>query len=191
MSGERTSLEFGGGRRAVLVVGDLLEEPVDAIVNAANGLLVHGGGVAAAIAGAAGTALEAEGRAYVSRHGPIPVGQAVATTAGALPFLGVIHAVGPRQGEGNEERSLAQAVVSALTCAQERGWRSVSLPAISSGIFAVPLQTCARAYVAGIVRFFSEHADTGVREVRICLRPGPLVELVAREMQKADSGLTR
>jgi O-acetyl-ADP-ribose deacetylase (regulator of RNase III) len=171
-----------GGCRLALVVGDLLSEPVDAIVNAANGELVHGGGVAAAISEGAGAELDAEGRDYVGKHGPVPVGEAVVTTAGRLDFKGVIHAVGPRFGDGYEEERLEQAVASALLRAHERGWRSISIPAISSGIFAVPLETCARAYIAGVRRHFESQPDSSLKEIRICVFPGPLVDLVAREM---------
>ena len=85
--------EYPGGRVFEVVTGDLLSERVDAIVNAANGHLAHGGGVAAAIARAAGFALVEEGDRIVSRLGPVDVGDAVVTTAGRLPFQGVIHAV--------------------------------------------------------------------------------------------------
>lgn len=187
MTGALSQIVLPGDRRFALVVGNLLEEPSDAIVNAANGHLAHGGGVAAVIARAAGERLEREGRAYVEEHGPIPTGEAVVTSAGKLPFEGVIHAVGPRLGEGDEEGALERTVVSALTRAHERGWGSVSFPAISSGIFAVPHDVCARAYVAGVLRFFEEHPDTAVGEVRLCLMPGPLVQLVSREMAAAEA----
>lgn len=170
------------GRRLLLVVNDLLWEPVDAIVNAANGMLAHGGGVAAAISDAAGDELDEEGRAYVAEHGAILVGEAVVTTAGKLDFKGVIHAVGPRLGDGGEEEKLTAAVSNSLLRAHERGWKSLSFPAISSGIFAVPLETCARAYVAGVRRHLHEHPDSSLEEVRICLFLGPLVDLVALEM---------
>lgn len=175
------------GRSLVLVENDLLAEPSDAIVNAANGYLAHGGGVAAAIARAAGPELVAEGRAYVDRNGPIPTGEAVVTTAGALGFEGVIHAVGPRLGEGNEEDKLARAVSNALLRADEHGWRSVSVPAISSGIFSVPLDVCARAYVRGSLRHFADHPESSVEEVRFCLLGGPLVDLVAEQMEAAET----
>lgn len=182
---KRTALP--GGRGFLLVENDLLSEPVDAIVNAANGYLAHGGGVAAAIARAAGPALQDESRAYVDEHGPIPTGEAAVTTAGALGFKGVIHAVGPHQGEGDEEGKLAQAVGDALLRAYERGWSSVSMPAISSGIFAVPLEVCARAYVRGVLEHFGRHPDSSVREVRLCLLGGPLLQLVAEQMEAAES----
>jgi O-acetyl-ADP-ribose deacetylase (regulator of RNase III) len=158
-----------------VVRGDLLEEPVDAIVNAANGHLAHGGGVAGIISRAAGPALQAESDRAVAGHGPFPAGSAVVTTAGRLPFKGVIHAVGPRFGEGDEEGKLVRALLSAWRCAAERGWESVSFPAVSSGIFAVPLEVCARAYVAAA-------RQAPVRKVRLCLRDQPVIDAVLREI---------
>ncbi len=175
-------LELPGGRVFELVVGDLLSEPVDAIVNAANGRLAHGGGVAAAIARAAGPALEAEGFRIVAERGEIPTGGAVATGAGALPFKAVVHAVGPRLGEGDEEDKLVRALVSAFARASERGYESLSFPAVSSGIFAVPLPLCARAYVRAVREFFAAEPETSLRLVHLCLMPGPLVDLVRAEM---------
>jgi putative ATPase len=167
-----------------VVIGDLLAEPVDAIVNAANGRLAHGGGVALAIARAAGRALEDEGDAVVRRRGAIPVGEAVVTTAGELPFEGVIHAVGPHQGVGREEALLAQALQAAFLRAHERGWTSVSFPAVSSGIFAVPPDVCARAYVRAVRGFVGAHPDTTLRTIRLCLLRGPLVDLVRSELAR-------
>ena len=174
--------EYPGGRVFEVVTGDLLSEPVDAIVNAANGHLAHGGGVAAAIARAAGPALVEEGDRIVSASGPVGVGEAVVTTAGRLPFKGVIHAVGPHQGVGREEERLAQALGASFQRAHERGWSSVSFPAVSSGIFTVPLDVCARAYVRAVRSFFAAHEETSVRRIRLCLFPGPLADLVKAEM---------
>lgn len=176
--------ELPGDRRLVVVEGDLLDEPVEAIVNAANGHLAHGGGVAAVISRAAGRALDAEGHALVRAHGTVPTGDAVVTTAGALPFKGVIHAVGPRQGEGSEEEKLTAAIAASLARAHERGWRSVSFPAVSSGIFGVPMGVCARAYVRGVDAHFRRHPDSSLQEVRICLLPDtPLSGLLAAELR--------
>jgi len=174
--------EYGEGRAFEVVIGDLLSEPTDAIVNAANGHLAHAGGVAAAIARAAGPALEQEGDRIVAGRGPVKVGEAVVTTAGRLPFKGVIHAVGPHQGAGNEEQDLVRALGSAFRCAHERGWASVAFPAVSSGIFAVPLDVCARAYVRAVREFFAAHPDTRLRRVRLCLVAGPLTGLVREEL---------
>jgi O-acetyl-ADP-ribose deacetylase len=96
------------------VRGNLLDEPVDAIVNAANGHLAHGGGVAGIISRAAGPELDRESSLLIQKNGPLPTGSAVVTTAGKLPFKGVIHAVGPRYGEGDEETKLVQALAAAF-----------------------------------------------------------------------------
>jgi O-acetyl-ADP-ribose deacetylase len=159
------------------VRGDLLDEPVDAIVNAANGHLAHGGGVAGIISRAAGPALQAESDRLIRDHGPFPTGSAVVTTAGKLPFKGVIHAVGPRQGEGSEETKLFQALSSAFQEAQKRGWQAISFPAVSSGIFAVPLDVCARAYLKAM-------RAAPLRKVRLCLRDQPVIDAVLRELGK-------
>ena len=174
--------DYPGGRAFEVVAGNLLEEETDAIVNAANAHLAHGGGVAAAIARAAGPALEEEGDRLVAECGPVEVGEAVVTTAGRLPFKGVIHAVGPHQGLGQEEDRLVQALGSAFRRAHERGWASVSFPAVSSGIFAVPLETCARAYVRAVRGFFAANPGTSLRTVRLCLFGGPLADLVKAEL---------
>jgi O-acetyl-ADP-ribose deacetylase (regulator of RNase III) len=160
-----------------VVRGNLLEEPVDAIVNAANSHLAHGGGVAGIISRAAGPELQAESDLLVRKHGPFPTGSAVVTAAGRLPFKGVIHAVGPRQGEGDEEEKLVRALTAAFLCAKERGWASVSFPAVSSGIFAVPLEVCARAYLRAA-------RASPLRKVRLCLRDQPVIDAVLRELGK-------
>jgi O-acetyl-ADP-ribose deacetylase (regulator of RNase III) len=157
------------------VRGDLLQEPADAIVNAANGRLAHGGGVAGIIARAAGAALQEESDRLVRSHGPFATGSAVVTSAGKLPFKGVIHAVGPRFGEGDEESKLRQALLACWACAQERGWAAVSFPAVSSGIFAVPLDVCARAYLAAA-------RSASLSNVRLCLRDQPVIDAVLKEL---------
>ena len=159
-----------------VVKGDLLKQPVDAIVNAANGNLAHGGGVAAIISRAAGPELQEESDALVEKHGPYPTGAAAVTTAGKLPFKGVIHAVGPRYGEGNEERKLEQALSSAFEAAHKRGWHRVAFPAVSAGIFAVPLELCARAYAAAARK-------SPLSKVVLCLRDQPVIDAVLKELK--------
>jgi len=146
-------------------------------VNAANGHLAHGGGVAAIISRAAGPALQEESDLIVQRDGPVPTGSAVVTTAGKLPFKGVIHAVGPRLGEGDEERKVYLALVSSWKRAMERGWSSVAFPAVSAGIFAVPHPMCARAYIRAA-------RETELSKVRLCLRDQPIIDAVLKELGK-------
>lgn len=170
-------LKTSAGGIFQVVQGHLLEEPVDAIVNAANGMLAHGGGVAGIIARAAGPALIEESEQIVRERGTLPTGSAVVTTAGRLPFQGVIHAVGPRAGEGEEERKLVAALRAAFELATERGWGSVSFPAVSSGIFAVPLDICARSYLSAV-------SKARVPTLRLCLRDAPVIEAVLAEIAR-------
>lgn len=175
-------LPFAGGGAFQVVRGNLLEEPVDAIVNAANGHLAHGGGVAGAIARAAGPALQEESERLVRQGGPLATGSAVITGAGRLPFKGVIHAVGPRQGEGDEQAKLERALRAAFRLAGEAGWNSVAFPAVSSGIFAVPLVICARAYVAAVERWFEAEPAGPLTLIRLCLRDAPVIDAVLAEL---------
>lgn len=170
-------LALPAGGAFQVVRGNLLEEPVDAIVNAANGHLAHGGGVAGLIARAAGPELQEESDRLVRERGPFASGSAVATAAGKLAFKGVIHAVGPRWGEGDEQAKLERALRAAFALAHERGWSSVSFPAVSSGIFGVPPDVCARAYLAAV-------GSAVLRKVRLCLRDQPLIDAVLKEIKK-------
>jgi O-acetyl-ADP-ribose deacetylase (regulator of RNase III) len=160
-----------------VVLGDLLKQPVEAIINAANGRLAHGGGVAGIIARAAGPALQEASERIVREQGILPAGTAVVTTAGELPFKGVIHAVGPRNGEGDEEAKLFRALEAAFARAAENHWTSVAFPAVSSGIFAVPLDICARAYLRAA-------RASPLGNVRLCLRDQPIIDAVLEEMSK-------
>jgi len=103
-----------------LVEGDITERNVDVIVNAANSYLKHGGGVAAAIARKGGAVIQDESDMIITAGGLVPVGSAVITTAGRLPCKAVIHTVGPRMGEGNEDYKLRKAVKSSLLLASEK-----------------------------------------------------------------------
>ncbi len=187
-AGEIGRLDFPGDRSFAAAIGDLLGEKADCIVNAANGMLAHGGGVAAAISRAAGPALDEEGRRIIREHGPVPVGEAVVTTAGRLPFKGVVHAVGPRMGEGDEGQKLKRALLSAFARAEEREWESLSFPAVSSGIFAVPLDVCAKAYVKAAVEFFGKNPGGSLKTIRLVVFDGPIVGHVKREIEAAMGG---
>jgi O-acetyl-ADP-ribose deacetylase (regulator of RNase III) len=133
--------------------------------------------VAGIISRAAGPALQSESDQLIRRDGALPTGSAAVTGAGKLPYQGVIHAVGPRQGEGGEEAKLVKALAAAFGCARERGWQTVAFPAVSSGIFAVPLDVCARAYVKAA-------RAAPICNVTLCLRDQPVIDAVLKEMNK-------
>ncbi len=145
-----------------IVKGDITEEEVDAIVNAANSYLKHGGGVAGAIVRKGGKIIQEES----DRIGFVPVGSAAVTGAGKLKARYVVHAVGPRWGEGDEEEKLRSAVLSALKAAEEKGARSVSLPAISTGIFGFPKDKGAEVILRAIVDYIDQ--GTALERIRVC-----------------------
>ena len=151
-----------------IVKGDLTAEPVDAIVNAANEHLAHGGGVAGAIVRRGGRVIQEESTRWVREHGPVRTGTAAITGAGALPARYVIHAVGPAWGSGDEEAKLAGAVRSALELAATNHLASISLPAISSGIFGFPKHLCAQVILETVTDYLAQHPDGPVREVNLC-----------------------
>ncbi|HUW09499.1 MAG TPA: macro domain-containing protein [Anaerolineae bacterium] len=173
----------GDGKAVRVVHGDLTAEPVEAIVNAANEGLLHGGGVAGAIVRLGGQEIQKESSDWVREHGPVPTGQAAITTAGRLPCRFVIHAVGPVWGSGDEEAKLASALRSSLQLAAEHNLASVSLPAISSGIFGFPRLLCAQVLLDAIRDFLGEHPKSSVREVNVVLLDRAMAELFANEAQ--------
>jgi O-acetyl-ADP-ribose deacetylase (regulator of RNase III) len=123
------------------VVGDLTEQRVDAVVNAANSSLLGGGGVDGAIHRAGGPEILAECRLL----GGCETGDAKATTGGRLPARFVVHAVGPvwRGGEEGEPELLASAHRRALEVARDLGARTIAFPAISCGIYGYPAELAA------------------------------------------------
>ena len=107
--------------------GDITAEPVDAIVNAANSLLMHGGGVARAIAEAGGEIIDRESQKWIEEKGPVTHQSPAFTSAGKLPCKYVIHAVGPVWGEGGEEGKLASAIRETPGLMEELGVKSLRL----------------------------------------------------------------
>ena len=148
-----------------LVKDDITERNVDAIVNAANSYLRHGGGVAGSIVRKGGDIIQKES----DKIGYVPVGSAASTTSGRLHCKSVIHAVGPRMGEGNEDNKLKNAVRNALKLATEKKFQSVSIPAISSGIFGFPKDKCAKILVNESKNFVKENCDTALRLIEFCI----------------------
>ena len=133
--------------RVIVKVGDITKEAVHAIVNAANGTLMGGGGVDGAIHRAGGPAILEECREIRRVRFPdgLPTGQAVITTAGRMPAKHVIHTVGPVYGSGGEAKSqlLAACYANSLALAVENGLRSIAFPAISTGVYGYPMDEAA------------------------------------------------
>lgn len=143
---------------------DITDLAVDAIVNAANSALVLGSGVAGAIARKGGPAIQAE----CDKIGGCPVGSAAITGSGNLPAAYVIHAIGPRMGEGDEERKLAGATHASLDLAAQHNLSEIAFPAISTGVFGYPLTDCARVMLTTAINF-ANSSPTSVRRIIFCL----------------------
>ena len=152
------------GLTVELVQGDITQLDTDAITNAANSYLQLGVGVAGAIARAGGSQIQRECDAI----GYCEVGSAVITGGGNLKAKYVIHAVGPRMGEGDEVRKLTGAIRSTLDLADEQNLQSVALPAISTGIFGFPLAKCAEI-MAEQTLDFAQMPRQSMPKVVVCL----------------------
>lgn len=166
-----------------LAQGDITERDVDAIVNAANSHLQHGGGVAGAIVRKGGFIIQEES----DRIGFVPVGNAAITGAGRLAAKYVIHAVGPRMGEGDEDNKLRRAVLSSLGLASGKGLKSVSLPAISSGIFGFPKKRCAEILLATALLYIRENHGTSLELIEFCVHDDLTMEYFRTEFEKLNS----
>ncbi len=157
------------GQTLQIVQGDITIEEVDAIVNAANDQLQHGGGVAWAIVRRGGDIIQEESDQWIHQHGPVSHTHPAWTSGGALPAKYVIHAVGPIWGDGDEDTKLADAVSGSLRVADELKCSSISMPAISTGIFGFPKDRAAEIIFKSINKYFSSSKDLSVKIVRIVL----------------------
>ncbi len=172
------------GPALALYHGDLTEEPVDAIVNAANEHLAHGGGLAGAIVRRGGCVIQEESETWVRQHGPASHTRPALTGAGALPCRAVIHAVGPVWGSGDEDRKLQAAYTAALALAQAQGFTSVAFPSISTGIFGFPVERAARLAVEAVLAFCRAQPAAPLREIRFTLIDAPTVEVFRQELER-------
>jgi O-acetyl-ADP-ribose deacetylase (regulator of RNase III) len=164
--------------RIMAVRGDITEQHVDAIVNAANNAMRGGGGVDGAIHRAGGPAILADCIARFP-HG-LATGDAGWTTGGELPARWVIHTVGPNHAAGERDRGLLVSCYNrALEVADERGARSVAFPLISAGVYGWPLEDAVEAAVSTIAA-----AGSAVEEARIVAFQDPAFELVRRAIRE-------
>ncbi len=170
-----------GNSTLELVEGDITEMQTEAIVNAANARLVLGGGVAGAIRRKGGPQIQEE----CNKIGGTFVGGAVKTTGGNLKAKYVIHAVGPRMGEGNEDEKLKNATLNSLKLADEETIKSISLPAISTGVFGFPIQRCAEIMLQTTIEYLK--GQTGVEKVIFCLFGRDSYEVFANQLKQEIS----
>ncbi len=167
------------GKTLRLFFGDITERDVDAIVNPANSQLQHGGGVAGIIVRKGGKIIQEES----DRIGYCPVGGAVITQAGLLKAKYVIHTVGPVYGEGDEDNKLKKAINSTLSLATEKGFKSISIPAISAGIFGFPKDRCAEILVNEAKKFLKNSLTT-LETVEFCIYNDDVLACFKEEFSK-------
>jgi O-acetyl-ADP-ribose deacetylase (regulator of RNase III) len=169
------------GQRLQLVHGDLTQTSVDAIVNAANAQLVHGGGLAAAIVRRGGEVIQEESDAWVREHGPITHASPAVTSAGHLPCKYIIHAVGPIWGEGDEDRKLGMAVQGALALAEQLELSSIGLSAISTGIYGFPKARGAQVILDSLLSYFEENPKSALTEIMVVIIDTPTLKAFESE----------
>ena len=163
------------GQTLQIAQGDITLEETDAIVNAANEHLAHGGGVAWAIVRRGGDVIQAESDAWIQKHGLVPHSRPAWTSGGLLPSMYIIHAVGPVWGDprdagtgGDEDKKLSDAVTGSLRVADELKCSSIALPAISTGIFGFPKDRAAKIIFSTIENYF-ESTSSNLKIVKLVL----------------------
>ena len=178
------------GQTIQIVQGDITIEYVDAIVNAANEHLQHGGGVAWAISKKGGSVIQKESDTWIRQHGLVPHSHPAWTSGGLLPAKYVIHAVGPvwsdtqRAGtNGDEDAKLADAVTGSLRVADELKCFSIALPAISTGIYGFPKDRAAEIIFSSIEKYFGENPSSTIRTVKLVLFDQPTVDVFIKTWQ--------
>lgn len=168
-----------------LVLGDITEQQVDAIVNAANPSLLGGGGVDGAIHRRGGPTILDECRALRAAHlaDGLPTGQAVATTAGELPARWVIHTVGPVFARSDDRSHLLESAYrESLRVADQIGAKTVAFPAISAGVYGWPADDAARIAISTVLS-----TKTDVAEVRFVLFSQPMYDQFAAALKAASA----
>ena len=163
------------GQTLQIVQGDITAESTDAIVNAANAHLQHGAGVAGAIVRKGGLTIQRESDLWVRAHGPVSHAEPAWTSGGQLEAKYVIHAVGPVWGDGDEDAKLAAAIQGSLALADELHCESISLPALSTGIFGFPRDRAASLILSAIEEYFAHH-PSGIKLVRLVLFDTPTLD---------------
>ena len=188
MNAPAYSVTYPSGQQLQILQGDLTKLRADAIVNAANENLVHGGGLAAAIAREGGLQVTEESRAWVARHGPVGHERPAVTGAGRLDARLILHAVGPIWGSGDEARRLRATLLGVLETAAELGIQSLGLPAISTGIYGFPMDRAARVYAETLADFFRKQPDSPTESVLLVLFDQAAVKVFIETFKAAAAG---
>lgn len=160
---------FVSGQHLQLIRGDITQERVDAIVNAANAYLQHGAGVAGAISLNGGQQIQEESDAWLKKNGPVTHENPAYTSGGRLPCRYVIHAVGPVWGDGQEDEKLELAISGTLRVGEELGVKSIAFPAISTGIFGFPKTRAARIFFKVIKGYCNNYPESNLKSIKMVL----------------------
>jgi O-acetyl-ADP-ribose deacetylase len=171
------------GQTIQIIQGDITTEEVDAIVNAANERLQHGGGVAWAISEKGGPTIQKESDDWIRKHGRVSHAHPAWTSGGRLPARYVIHAVGPVWGDGDEDNKLEAAVTGSLHVADELKCSSIGLPAISTGIFGFPKERAAKIIFYTIEKFFVYNPTTALKTIKLVLFDQSTVDVFVKLWQ--------
>ncbi len=177
--------QFTSGQILEICRGDLTRESTDAIVNAANSRLMHGGGVAAAIARQGGEAINRESSAWIKKNGPVTHAKPAFTSGGKLPCKFVIHAVGPVWGDGDENQKLSMAIDGCLNTAEDLKIKSIAFPAISTGIFGFPKDQAAEIFMHTFKEYFEKNPKSAVALVKIVLLDEETLHAFSEAFQNA------
>src|SRR6266542_3567081 len=173
--------KFPPNQTIQIVQGDITTEEVDAIVNAANEHLQHGGGVARTISRQGGSAIQKESDEWIRQHGLVPHSHPAWTSGGRLPAKYVIHAVGPVWGDGDEDNKLESAVTGSLRLADELKCSSIALPAISTGIFGFPKDRAAEIIFSAIENYFADNSSN-LQVIKIILFDQPTIDAFLKSL---------
>ncbi|TYB90874.1 MAG: macro domain-containing protein [Kosmotoga sp.] len=161
-------IQLENNRVIEIIQGNITEENTDAIVNAANGYLKHGGGVAGAIVRAGGEVIQKQSNEYVSENGPLNVSDVAITGAGKMRARYVIHVHGPKKSTEGYAKLLYKSFYNILSKGDELELSSISIPAVSSGIFGVPKVECAKAFFKALLDYFNRNPASSIKLIRAC-----------------------
>jgi O-acetyl-ADP-ribose deacetylase (regulator of RNase III) len=171
------------GRILRLVEGDITEQSIDAIVNAANRHLQLGSGVAGAIRAKGGPAIQMA----CDEIGYCAVGGAVITGGGKLKAHHVIHAVGPHGTDRDADDLLVKATRASMALADQHRLKSIAFPAISTGVFGFPIDRCARLMLEAAIEYLNTQASS-LNTVVFCLYGQSAYDIFAAELERQSSG---
>jgi O-acetyl-ADP-ribose deacetylase (regulator of RNase III) len=157
---------------------------VDAIVNAANEHLAHGGGLAGVIVRKGGREIQRASDEWVRVNGRAGHDRPALTGPGTLPCQAIIHAVGPVWGSGDEAAKLHIAYTAALQLAHAQGFTSIAFPSLSTGIFGFPVERAAPIAMQAILDFCAAHPASSLRDLRFTLIDVPTVAAFRREFER-------